>query len=72
MALYDEIVGWENGTLSDDEEDALFQRLVDSGAAWQLQGAYGRRAVALIDAGRVRPARTAGNDDDDNARGGAP
>lgn len=41
---------------SRDEYFAAWQRLVDTGLAWQLQGWFGRSAAALIEAGYVRPA----------------
>ena len=47
------IIAFENGELNDDEVIQLFQDLVDSGVAWQLQGYYGRTARHLIDAGMV-------------------
>jgi hypothetical protein len=53
MPYLDDMIAWENGELDDDHTVALFQSLVDSGMAWQLQGMYGRQAAALIDAGLV-------------------
>ena len=47
------IIAYESGELSDEETVELFQDLVDSGLAWQLQGHYGRTAAALIEAGLV-------------------
>lgn len=44
---------WEAGMLSDEETIELFQQLVTTGLAWQLQGIYGRTAQRLIDAGDV-------------------
>ena len=45
------IEAYEFGLLDDDETVILFQSLIDSGLAWQLQGSYGRTAVALIEDG---------------------
>jgi hypothetical protein len=53
MDHIDQIIAYESGDLSDDETISLFQSLVNSGLAWQLQGHYGRTAKALIDAGYV-------------------
>ena len=52
-ASVSQIMRYEEGELSDEEIIALFQALVDSGTAWQLQGSYGRTAQALIEAGLV-------------------
>jgi hypothetical protein len=51
--VLDAIMDYESGQLTDDEVIDLFQRLVDSGLAWRLQGHYGRTAEALIDSGYV-------------------
>lgn len=47
--------GWID---ADSEEQVLeaWQRLVDSGLAWQLQGCFGRTARHLIDAGLIQEA----------------
>lgn len=41
----------EYGCADWNEYVSAFQRLIDSGLVWQLQGSYGRHAVALIQAG---------------------
>lgn len=54
------IIAYEEGELDENETIELFQGLVDSGLAWQLQGHYGRTAVALIEAGYVSDPRKRG------------
>jgi hypothetical protein len=49
----DGIIAYEMGELDDDETIQLFQTLVDTGMAWQLQGSYGRTAARMIEAGLV-------------------
>jgi hypothetical protein len=45
----------KTGELDHEEVVELFQHLVDTGLAWQLQGHYGRTARQLIDDGYVNP-----------------
>jgi len=47
------IIAFENGELNDEEVAELFQKLVDTGLAWQLQGSYGRAAIEMIDKGII-------------------
>lgn len=47
------IMAFENGELDHEQTIELFQHLVDSDLVWSLQGAYGRMARQLIDAGLV-------------------
>jgi hypothetical protein len=53
MDQVDKIIAYEQGDLDEDATIELFQELVNSGLAWQLQGHYGRTAKSLIDAGLV-------------------
>jgi hypothetical protein len=47
------IINFESGELDADKIVELFQHLVDTGLAWQLQGHYGRTAMSLIEAGLI-------------------
>lgn len=47
----DEIMAYEGGEMDDDQIVDFFQRLIDSGMAWKLQGSYGRMASRLIEQG---------------------
>jgi len=53
VAVVDRIIAYENGDMSEEETIDLFQDLVNSGLAWQLQGHYGRLATLLINEGLI-------------------
>lgn len=53
MNMTDDIIAYESGELDEEEIISLFQKLVDSGLAWQLQGSYGRMAQSLIKEGLI-------------------
>jgi len=55
MSLTDRIIEYEQGGLGALEIEALFQELVDTGLAWQLQGTYERTAMRLLEAGVIHP-----------------
>lgn len=55
MTQFDKIIAYEQGELNEEETIALFQELVNSGLAWQLQGSYGRTAAALLSQGLIQP-----------------
>ncbi len=45
---YDQIFAYENGEMDEQEAIEFFQGLINTGTAWELQGAYGRTARMLI------------------------
>jgi len=48
MDRIDQMIAWENGDLDEADTVDLFQHLVNTGQAWQLQGCYGRFAENLL------------------------
>ena len=46
-----DIIDYENGDMDWDRIVNMFQKLIDSGEAWTLQGSYGRMAQRLINDG---------------------
>lgn len=42
-----------NDPETDEEALAYWQKLVDTGYAWQLNGWYGRQAASMIEAGLI-------------------
>ena len=44
----DEMIAFEEGEQSQEDTINMFQRLINSGLAWRLQGFYGRTAASLI------------------------
>jgi hypothetical protein len=52
-----DIIRYENGEMDEGEMLDMFQRLIDTGIVWNLQGHYGRTADHLIRAGYLSPAQ---------------
>ena len=49
------ITDYEEGNISEERYYELFQYLVDSGMAWELQGFYGRQAAMMLEEGYLLP-----------------
>lgn len=55
--LAERLFAFESGDLSETDTVQLFQELVNTGLAWQLQGFYGRTAMAMIHDGLITDPR---------------
>lgn len=51
MPNVSDVIDFENGEMDHEDVAEFFQGMINSGVVWQLQGFYGRTAVALIEAG---------------------
>jgi hypothetical protein len=52
--LYERLIFWEQGQLSETETLAFFQDVVNSGLAWRSTGSVRRTAALLLREGRIR------------------
>ena len=50
----DDIIAFETGQMSEADMIKMFQRMVNTGQVWSLQGSYGRQAQSLLDAGVIQ------------------
>jgi hypothetical protein len=55
LQLVEQLIAYEEGHMSDDEEIALFQHLIATGTCWHLEGHYHRVGATLIEAGLIKP-----------------
>jgi hypothetical protein len=55
VQLVDQLIAYEEGQVTEDEQIALFQYLIDTGTCWHLEGHYHRVAATLIEAGLIKP-----------------
>ncbi len=60
--LVGDIIRYEEGNMDDDEVVDFFQRLVLSGVVWELQGAYQRQAIRLLESGQIHAKAWFGKD----------
>ena len=55
MQLTDQLIAYEEGQITEDEEIKLFQHLIETGTCWHLGGHYHRMGATLIEAGLIKP-----------------
>jgi hypothetical protein len=55
VGLVDQLIAYEDGQITEDQEVAFFEHLVETGTCWQLSGHYQRVAATLIEAGLIKP-----------------
>ena len=51
MTLVEQVIEYEEGEMSEEDEIAFFQSMIDNGSVWHFQGHYGRTAADLIESG---------------------
>ena len=54
-----EMMDFEDGNLTGDDLTSMFQKLINTGLVWRLQGFYGRTAKTLIGQGLCHEANNA-------------
>ena len=54
MNLADKIIDYEHGNINHIQVVSLFQELVNTGMAWELQSSYRRTAMDLLKSGLIR------------------
>lgn len=54
--LFDNILRWEQNELTQPETIEMFQRLLDTGAIWQLPDSYQDNAATLLYMGLIKVA----------------
>jgi hypothetical protein len=55
VQLVDQLIAYEEGQITQDEEVAFIEHLVETGVCWHLPGHYQRVAATLIEAGLIKP-----------------
>jgi hypothetical protein len=55
LQLVEQLIAYEEGQITKDEEIELFQHLIETGMCWHLAGHYHRVAATLIEAGLIKP-----------------
>jgi hypothetical protein len=62
LQLVEQLIAYEEGQMTEDEQIALFQYLIETGTCWHLSGHYHRVAATLIEAGLIKsPERITAN-----------
>jgi hypothetical protein len=51
VRLVDRLIAYEEGQITEEQEVAFFEHLVETGTCWQLSGHYQRVAATLVEAG---------------------
>jgi hypothetical protein len=55
LQLVDQLIAYEEGQITEDQEIELFQHLIETGTCWHLEGHYHRMGATLIEAGLIKP-----------------